>query len=134
MSATKPKVLVVDDEPEILALLTRALSPETEVVAAADAFTAMHVLGEDNDIAAVISDFDMPGLNGLELFAELKDFCPQIPRILISNRNDLQPEAAAATVDVFAYLVKPFERQVLRDTVQRAIAAYQGYPFGGISK
>ncbi|MGQ9865288.1 MAG: response regulator [Pseudanabaenaceae cyanobacterium] len=126
MNAAKPKVLVVDDEPEILALLTRALSSEAEVIAAPDAFTAMHLLGESDDIAAVISDFDMPGLNGLELFAELQDFCPQIPRILISNRNDLQPQAAAATVEVFAYLVKPFERHVLQDTVQRAIAAYRG--------
>jgi len=134
MSATKPKVLVVDDEPEILALLTRALSPETEVIGAPDAFAAMHVLGEDHEIAAVVSDFDMPGLNGLELFAELQDFCPQIPRILVSNRNDLEPQAAAVMVELFAYLVKPFERQVLRDTVQRAIAAYQGHPFGGISK
>ncbi len=130
----KAKVLVVDDEPEMLALFQRALAPEAEVLTAADAFTAMHLLDETEGVAAVISDFDMPGLNGLELFAELMDFCPHIPRILVSNRTDLQGQATAAAVDLFAYLVKPFEREALRHTVQRAIAAYRGDPFGGISK
>ncbi len=79
------RLLCVDDDPKILHLYQLLLGRlGYEVVVAVNGRQALKLL-EGNQIDAVISDFQMPGMNGGELAAEIKRLKPQLPVILVSG-------------------------------------------------
>jgi CheY-like chemotaxis protein len=111
------KLLVVDDNPLILQLLERALSPLAEVTAAPHAREALrHVAGEIPDL--IVSDFGMPGMNGLQL-AQLLKSKPEtagIPVVLLASARDIQERLKPAQDSFEDCLEKPF---LARDLAMR---------------
>ncbi|MDP4529078.1 sigma 54-interacting transcriptional regulator [Alkalimonas delamerensis] len=121
MSNTMSRVLLVDDDPSLLRLLTLRLEGEGMVVQTADcAEAALEVLAKQ-DVEVVLSDLRMPGLDGMALFDEIARRNPGLPVILMTAHGSI-PEAVAATQrGVFGFLTKPLDHSELRDSLQQAL-------------
>ena len=109
-------MLVVDDEPVVLHLCTRILEAEGYcVLTAVDGLEALRVLQEAGaEIRVVISDIQMPRLNGLQLSACLADLDPSPPLMFISGYTVDQPAGRSV-------LPKPFQPSDLVAAVERLL-------------
>ena len=86
---TNASILFVDDEPEILTALTRLLrSTDTIVHTASSAEKGLQML-EQLDIDIVISDKNMPGMNGLEFLQKVAEKWPETVRIMLTAYTEL---------------------------------------------
>jgi len=117
----RPRLLVVDDDPDLLRLLSirlKASGYEVDAVDSAEsALSHMAVVTP----ALVISDVRLPGRDGLDLFDEIRVSHPGLPVILLTAHGSI-PDAVEATArGVFDYLTKPFDSKVLLDKVRRAL-------------
>lgn len=106
-------ILVVDDEPSILRMISRVLiETGCEVVTAVNAEAALELV-EASEPNVVIADIRLPGMSGVELTAEIKRDRPDMPVLLISAFH----EPSAHTADGF--IAKPFDNEELLDEVNR---------------
>jgi len=107
-------VLCVDDEPHNLDLLDRALRRRFEIVTEALPEAALAALEANPGIVAVLSDFRMPSMNGVELLTRVAAARPDVRRVLITGYGDAEPVLAAlASGDVQAIVNKPWRVQEL---------------------
>ena len=130
------KVLVIDDEKDVRVVLKQVLQRAGfEVLIAAngkDGLEAMRSEGAD----LVITDVIMPGIDGVATAQEIRGEFPDVPIIVISGGGNVAPMeyepgaistsaylASAANVGADRTLTKPFERQVLLDTVQELLGS-----------
>ncbi|WP_337880337.1 sigma 54-interacting transcriptional regulator [Rheinheimera sp.] len=115
------RLLLVDDDPSLLRLMTLRLEGEGYQVTSADcAETALPLLGK-NSFDVVLSDLRMPGLDGMALFDEIAKRCPGLPVVLMTAHGSI-PEAVAATQrGVFGFLTKPLNNNELRDILAQAV-------------
>tara|TARA_B100001059_G_scaffold43554_1_gene35642 strand:+ start:116980 stop:118329 length:1350 start_codon:yes stop_codon:yes gene_type:complete len=117
----KPRLLLVDDDPSLLRLLTLRLEGEGYQVVNADcAETALTILNKQS-FDVVLSDLRMPGLDGMSLFDEIAKRYKGLPVVLMTAHGSI-PEAVAATQrGVFGFLTKPLNNVELRDILQQAV-------------
>ncbi|MDF3124940.1 sigma 54-interacting transcriptional regulator [Rheinheimera sp. 1928-s] len=115
------RLLLVDDDPSLLRLLTLRLEGEGYQVISADcAETALVLLGK-NKVDVVLSDLRMPGLDGMALFDEIAKRHQGLPVVLMTAHGSI-PEAVAATQrGVFGFLTKPLNNNDLRDILAQAV-------------
>ena len=113
--ATPVRVLCVDDEPAILAMLERALGARFQVVTATDPLYALSLL-EHGRFAVVISDLLMPGLPGLAFLERVKALAPASTRVGLTGCLELQLPSDIA----FGILTKPCPLPLLEATVAAA--------------
>lgn len=122
----RARLLVVDDDGEMRALLAEVLSVEGyEVEQAANGAEALIRL-RTASFAAIILDKNMPGLSGLDLLPGLRTMCPEMPVILITAFGDIATYVDAVEKGAYAYLFKPFQMQELQQAVDRALASANG--------
>jgi CheY-like chemotaxis protein len=118
------KVLVVDDDPDILDLVQLRLRKNNHQVATASGpAEALDVVRQKGRPDLCVLDVSMPGMTGLELLAELRaeHGLGDTPVIFLSAR--VQPEDVQAGIDMGAiYLTKPFVASALLGAVDRALA------------
>ena len=119
---SQPHVLLVDDDPDLLRLLTIRLNAGNyRVTAVASAEAALTRLAVDLP-ALVITDVRLPGRDGLQLFDEIRRQHAGLPVILLTAHGTI-PDAVDATArGAFAYLTKPFDGKLLLDKVAHAIS------------
>lgn len=109
-----PRVLVVDDEPQVLIALQDLLEGEFEVTATDRPEQALRVAESDPEIAVVLSDQRMPGMSGDELLAKLRQHS-NATRILCTGYADLQAVVRSVNEGkIFAYVTKPWDGVDLR--------------------
>jgi EAL domain-containing protein (putative c-di-GMP-specific phosphodiesterase class I) len=72
-------------------------------------------------IQAVVSDISMPGMSGVELLRAIRIHDSDLPVVLVTGLPDVKTAAEAVELGAFRYIVKPFEPQMLRTTVERAV-------------
>ena len=115
------RLLLVDDDPSLLRLMTLRLEGEGYQVTSADcAETALTLLAK-HPVDVVLSDLRMPGLDGMALFDEIAKRSPGLPVVLMTAHGSI-PEAVAATQrGVFGFLTKPLNNVELRDILQKAV-------------
>ncbi len=115
-------VLLVDDEPTILDILKLSLELERfKVFTALDAESALELL-EENTVHAVVSDIQLPGMNGLEFLVKCKDKWPGLPVILMTGHAGrfVASDAVAAGAD--GYFTKPFKNVEIIKTLRQVMA------------
>jgi two-component system NtrC family sensor kinase len=119
--ATPGRLLLVDDEENILRSLKRVLRHSGwQVETANDAEAALRVL-ETFRPEVVVSDFRMPGMNGVELLARVKTLAPLTQRIMLTGQADqLAIEEAINRSEVFRFISKPWNDAQLVLTVRSA--------------
>lgn len=126
-------VLVVDDDPDLLRLLSLRLRATGYRVTAVDSAESAlsRVAAERPDL--VLSDVRLPGRDGLALFDALRERHPSLPVILLTAHGTI-PDAVAATArGVFGYLTKPFDSQALLEKIRLALSLSPAAPAGSAS-
>src|SRR4051812_41784533 len=114
------KVLVVDDEPQLLTALDDTLCDSFEVLGTNEPARALELAASDPEIAVVISDMLMPGMSGDELLSRLR-LVSQASRMLITGRADLTAVIRAVNNgNICAYVTKPWTSDDLRLKVRLA--------------
>lgn len=122
----KPKLLVVDDEPDNLALLYRTFYREFQVLRADGGHSALAILAEQPDVAVIISDQRMPGMSGTEFLRQTSVKYPNIIRIILTGYADIDNLVEAINEGkVFKYVTKPWESDELRTVVKQALSTHQ---------
>ncbi|MBD3216602.1 MAG: response regulator, partial [Candidatus Lokiarchaeota archaeon] len=120
---TRAAVLVVDDNPMNRDLLARQIEQHGHTVAMAEnGLQALDML-QTQDFDLVLLDVMMPGMNGSQVLEKLKahpDFS-HIPVIMISALNDLEITARCIELGAEDYLLKPFNRILLRARINAAL-------------
>ncbi len=120
MSAAKERVLLVDDEPQVLVALEDLLSDEFVIMKSESPEHALALADQHPDIAVVVSDQRMPRMTGDELLARLGASL-EARRILVTGFADLSAVIRAVNDGkIFAYVTKPWDRTDLRLKVQQA--------------
>src|SRR4051812_41135234 len=121
------KVLVVEDSSSMRAYLTTILesgseSYELEIVEAASGFEALKTLPH-HKFDAILTDINMPDINGLELVSFLKNHpvYKTIPIMVISTESTDEDRKRAAALGAEEYLVKPFETDDLIEKLRRLL-------------
>jgi len=123
--ASRPHILAVDDEEDILDLIVRVLEPDGyQVDSALSGQEALEKLAR-NDYDLIISEVKMPGLGGKELYEHLKEDNPELAAcIIFLNGNVMDPEVNAFLTSVGnVHIAKPFEIEELRKSVREALKA-----------
>jgi diguanylate cyclase (GGDEF)-like protein/PAS domain S-box-containing protein len=116
----RERVLLVDDEPQILIALEDLLADEFVVLKSSSAEEALNVAQEERDIAVVVTDQRMPRMNGDELLTQLNGVT-DASRILVTGFADLTAVVRAVNEGrIFAYVAKPWQPDDLLLKVQRA--------------
>lgn len=114
-------LLVVDDEPKLCDLLSSALSQNgIQVFTASNGLHALKVL-EQEDIDLVISDWRMPGMDGPQLLAEIKQRYPQLPVIVMTAYSTVKNAVQSMRNGAYDYIAKPFDIDELDITVSKAL-------------
>lgn len=115
------RVLLVDDDPDLLHLVSVRLEANGFEIAATDsAETALAKLPQFRP-HVVVTDLRMPGMDGMELFQEIQKMDYRLPVIVLTAHGTIPDAVAAAQEGVFAYLVKPVDAKILLDSIRRAI-------------
>ena len=114
-------VLVVDDEGHVRDALARVLTDAGYTLLAAErGEEALEILGEHR-VQLLISDYNMPGMSGIELFKEVRRRHPQVLRIMLTGEMD--PELAVRSIneaEVYRFIRKPWSNADLRTIVRLA--------------
>ena len=113
-------ILIVDDEKSMRDFLKILLSKEGyEVLAAADGEQALTVLA-DNDVNLVVSDIRMPGIDGLQLLATIKERSDDIPVIMITAFASPNDAVQAMKNGAYDYISKPFNVDEIKSVIYAA--------------
>ncbi len=115
-------ILLVDDEPDICNALRRSLrKSDYNILVAFNADQALELLVQGH-VDAVITDYNMPGMDGLDLLQHVRIMRPHVLRILLTARADL-PLAVRALNEggVHRFLLKPWDHVDLRGTLELAL-------------
>jgi EAL domain-containing protein (putative c-di-GMP-specific phosphodiesterase class I) len=116
-----PRILLVDDEPEILKGFSRVLrNAGYEVETASDGEAAIKLL-DQKPYESIISDIAMPGMTGVELLRAVRARDLDVPVILITGSPTLRSAIEAVQYGALRYLEKPFSNDVLIGTVAQAV-------------
>ena len=121
------KILIVDDDPNLLRLLGIRLSAAGYIVeSAASAKIALGTL-KSFQPHMIISDLRMEGMDGMALFEQVRQQYPQMPVVIMTAHGTIPDAINATKQGVFSYLTKPFESKELLETVQKAIQLQPSY-------
>jgi DNA-binding NtrC family response regulator len=116
-------LLIVDDEPAILKALQRIVRDEGyRVLTAPDGEEALRMVAAE-PVDVVLSDMDMPGMNGLDLMVRLRRNHPAAVRLLLTGRGTLAAAVGAINDgEVYRFMTKPWDIDELREVLRQAAA------------
>lgn len=124
-SCNGERVLLVDDEPLVLAGLRRSVYTEFIADLAGGAQEGLAKLRKDGPYPVVISDMRMPGMDGAEFLATVRTISPDSIRVMLTGHSDM--EAAARAVNegqIFRFLTKPVTPETLLVTLRACVTQY----------
>jgi adenylate cyclase len=119
---SKPKILVVDDEPDNLDLLYRTFYRDYKVLKATSGPSALDLLAQEGEVSVIISDQRMPMMSGTEFLSLTATQYPDIIRIILTGYTDVEDLVEAINAGkVFKYVTKPWEAEELKAVVRQAL-------------
>ncbi len=120
------RLLVVDDEPMNLELLERSLRHRYEVFSARSGERALEIMRAEEDLAIILSDYRMPGMNGAALLAQSATVHPWAKRVVITGYADADSLISAVNDGHVHYLIKkPWNHQELHQVLEHLVGTYQ---------
>ena len=120
------KILIVDDEPQILQGYQRILRKHFVVDIASGGQQALNAISSHGPYAVVVSDMRMPGMSGLELLMDIRKIAPTTVRIMLTGNADQQTAMDAVNHGhVFRFLTKPCPPEILTDAIELALEHYR---------
>jgi DNA-binding NtrC family response regulator len=121
----RSKILIVDDEENILSALKRLFRNENyDILTAQSGEDALSTL-EEQPVDLIISDLKMPNMNGIEFLAKAKETNPGALRIMLTGHADLKSVIEAIDKgEVYRFLLKPWNNDELKMSVRQALDFY----------
>ena len=124
-------ILLVDDDPDLLRLLSLRLSANGyRVTAVGSAEAALARLSIELPML-VVSDIRLPDRDGMALFQEIRSQYPALPVILLTAHGTIPDAVEATTLGAYAYLTKPFDAKVLLERIAQALSLTAPAPLHG---
>jgi len=121
-SVPKGRVLLVDDDPSLLAALERQLRKRFDITTAAGGKQALEFIAKGDDFAVIVSDLQMPGLSGLRFLAQAREKLPDMVPVILSGKASLDLALDALNEGrIFRFLTKPCDSNVLSAAIDAAI-------------
>ncbi|MBM4404993.1 MAG: sigma-54-dependent Fis family transcriptional regulator [Chloroflexi bacterium] len=118
---SKPLILAIDDEPDILFLIRRFLEPNGyEVIGASSGRQALQAAGQRQP-DLVLTDMKMPGMTGIEVMRGLHAISADIPIIMVTGTGDIETAVQALRHGAYDYIPKPFHGEEILNAVHRAL-------------
>jgi PAS domain S-box-containing protein len=122
--STKPRVLLVDDDTDILLALSDYLFQEGFQVETVETGGGALQMTTNSSYDVVILDVGLPDRDGIEVLNELSQTHPQLPVVLLTAFTSLRNYTNSDILDrAFAYITKPYKREEVKSTVHRACLA-----------
>ncbi len=119
------KILCVDDEKDVLDAIVRSLRKDFIVETASSAFEAKKLIDEGNEYAIVLSDYRMPGDDGIELLKFVKAKCPNSVRAILSGQMDSKDIVAAInSAEIHRFILKPWDNEYLKIQLFEALQSH----------
>ena len=121
-----PKLLIVDDEPDMLQLLKRSLEPDLNcrVETAASGEAALHHLSAQS-FDLVLADIKMPGMDGLELLEVIRRNYPSLTVIMMTAYGQIEMAVEAMRAGAYDFITKPFEHDALILRLEKALERHR---------
>ncbi len=117
-------ILLIDDEAAILDIMTMMLADEGyELRTAASGEEGLKILRESTDFSLIISDQMMPGMTGVQFFAEARTICPDALRVLLTGYTDTESMIDAINKGrIHLYITKPWRKDDLLYTINQLLS------------
>ncbi len=126
METEAAKILFVDDEPAVLDGIRRTLRKSFDLSFAESGPQGLDSIRNEGPFAVVVSDMQMPEMNGAEFLSEVRRETPETVRIMLTGNADQQTAVTAINdSDVYRFLTKPCEREELESVLRDAVAHFQ---------
>ena len=124
--AETPKILVVDDEPDLEPLMLQRMRRDIRkgryrFVFAHNGLEALEVLEQDPTVDMVLSDINMPRMDGLALLSQIAKVAPNLRSVIISAYGDMKNIRTAMNRGAFDFVTKPIDFDDLRVTIDRTL-------------
>ena len=117
------RILLVDDDQGVLECFAAILRRQKHtIIAMQDGLSALNLIREGAVIDLIITDYRMPGMDGLEFVHLLRTFLPDIPVIMLTGYGSLETYCQAGSLGVSQYVMKPIQVKVLEQVVSDALA------------
>ena len=126
MQILRPKILVVDDEPDLEHLVRQRMrreirSGQYSFMFAQNGVEALEVLSEEQDIDMVLTDINMPRMDGLTLLDQIPKVDPNIRSVIVSAYGDMKNIRTAMNRGAFDFITKPIDFEDMKVTIQRTL-------------
>lgn len=122
------RALIIDDEPPVITVVRLLVDWDkygiTEVFSAASAEEGLSVIGQMRP-EIILSDINLPDMNGLDLIEKLQDGNPQAQIIIISAFDKFSYAQRAVELGCVEYLLKPLKRERINNAVEKAVRKYR---------
>jgi response regulator RpfG family c-di-GMP phosphodiesterase len=120
------RILLVDDDPNLLAGCRRNLHGKFDVTTAEGGQKALNTLAQDGPFAVILADMRMPGIDGVQLLARVRETSPDTVRMMLTGNADLESAAQAVNEgQIFRFLTKPCPPELLIKSLQAGIKQYR---------
>lgn len=128
-------ILLVDDELENLRSMGEILNRfGYKVIAKPDGLSALSVVKEGAKIDLMVTDYRMPGMDGLELVTSLRQVAPSVPVIILTAYGAVETYLKSLSIGVFEYVNKPVKAKEFGRIVKAALdGSGPGYSAHGVS-
>lgn len=124
MDKIKPRILVVDDEDDMLLLYKNILKKDHVIIPVSSGREAIKMISRES-VDLVILDIIMPDVNGIEVLKKIKDMDSTIDFIMVTASKEIKPAVDSLKLGAFDYIVKPFEAEDLLSSVKKALERRQ---------
>ncbi|MEW6110174.1 MAG: response regulator [Nitrospirota bacterium] len=116
------KILIVDDDPDMLELLSMIITEKTpyEVVTTNNPLEVID-LAKKNKFDLIIADLKMPGMDGIELLDSIKKIDPNLTVIIITAYGTIESAVETMHKGAFDFITKPFRKEQILYTIDRAL-------------
>lgn len=120
------KILFIDDDRNVLQALERELEGVFDFETAASAAAGLVALEKNGPFAVIVSDYFMPGMDGIELLSRARQTAPDCVRLMLTGHTDLATAIDAVNQgNIFRLLTKPWDHDLLVQSLNAAIAQYR---------
>ena len=111
------KILVVDDSSTMRRIIGNILKSagQENIVEAADGVEGLHQLKAHADVELVLTDWNMPNLNGLDFLTKIRETNKTLPVIMVTTEAEKANVVAAIKAGANNYIVKPFTAEIVKE-------------------
>ena len=120
------RILLVDDEQDVLDSFKRQLRKEFQIETALSSIEGMKLIASGEPFAVIVSDYQMPGVNGIQFLKSAKQKAPDSVRVMLTGQADHDTAINAVNEGhIFRFLTKPCPVELFVKTLQAGIDLYQ---------